>query len=89
LSFPGCVSGLVCVRCGRRRARGLDGPCATCGPEGVLEIEFDLKKGSAFMEYVWKVADGLASAFGLICLFLAGFLIVITIIVATLRRRHE
>jgi len=55
----------------------------------VLEIEFDLKKGSAFMEYVWKVADGLASAFGLICLFLAGFLIVITIIVATLRRRHE
>ena len=44
LSFPGCVSGLVCVRCGRRYARGLDGPCAACGPEGVLEIEFDLAR---------------------------------------------
>ena len=55
----------------------------------VLEVEFDLKRGSAFMEYVWKVADGLSSAFGLICLFLTGFLIVITIIVAALRRRHE
>ena len=42
MSFPGCVSGLACVRCGRRYARGLDGPCAACGPEGVLEIEFDL-----------------------------------------------
>ena len=44
LSFPGCVSGLACVRCGRRYARGLDGPCAACGPEGVLEIEFDLAR---------------------------------------------
>jgi threonine synthase len=44
LSFPGCVSGLVCVRCGRRYQRGLDGPCPACGPEGVLEIEFDLKR---------------------------------------------
>jgi threonine synthase len=42
LSFPGCVSGLVCMRCGRRSARDLDGPCPACGPEGVLEIEFDL-----------------------------------------------
>ncbi len=44
LSFPGCVSGLVCVRCGRRYLRRLDGPCAACGPEGVLEIEFDLAR---------------------------------------------
>lgn len=42
MSFPGCVSGLVCVRCGRRPARGLDTACPGCGPEGVLEIEFDL-----------------------------------------------
>jgi threonine synthase len=39
-----CVSGLVCVRCGARPRRGLDGPCARCGPEGVLEIEFDLAR---------------------------------------------
>jgi threonine synthase len=38
----GAVSGLVCMRCGRRYRRGLDGPCPRCGPEGVLEIEFDL-----------------------------------------------
>jgi len=44
LSFPGCVSGLHCVKCGERYARGLDGPCAACGPEGVLEIEFDLAR---------------------------------------------
>ena len=44
MSLPGCVSGLVCVRCGRRYARGLDGPCPACGPEGVLEIEFDLPR---------------------------------------------
>ena len=44
MSLPGCVSGLVCVRCNRRYRRGLDGPCPACGPEGVLEIEFDLKR---------------------------------------------
>jgi threonine synthase len=36
------VSGLICMRCGRRWGRGLDGPCPRCGPEGVLDIEFDL-----------------------------------------------
>jgi threonine synthase len=38
------VSGLVCLRCGRRWKRGMDGPCPRCGPEGVLDIEFDLAK---------------------------------------------
>ena len=37
-----CVAGLVCLKCGRRSARGLDGHCPRCGPEGVQEIEFDL-----------------------------------------------
>ena len=44
VSFPGCVSGLSCVKCGARYTRGLDEPCPTCGPEGVLEIEFDLAR---------------------------------------------
>ena len=29
------------MRCGRRFRSGLDGPCPRCGPEGVLDIEFD------------------------------------------------
>ena len=36
------VAGLWCERCGRTYARGLDGPCPSCGPEGVLEIEYDM-----------------------------------------------
>jgi len=38
------VTGLACLRCGRRYSRGLDGPCPVCGPEGVLEIGFDLAR---------------------------------------------
>jgi threonine synthase len=37
------VSGLVCLRCSRRSRTGLDGPCRTCGPEGILDIELDLR----------------------------------------------
>jgi threonine synthase len=44
VSLPACVSGLVCVRCGREYRRGLDGPCPACGPEGVLDIGFDLAR---------------------------------------------
>ena len=36
------VSGLRCVRCGRQYSRGLDGPCPRCGPEGILDVEYDL-----------------------------------------------
>jgi len=43
------VSGLVCMRCGRRWARGLDGPCPRCGPEGVLDVEFDLRQARRTM----------------------------------------
>jgi threonine synthase len=39
-----CVAALVCVKCGRRRRGGLDGPCAVCGPEGVIEIQFDIER---------------------------------------------
>jgi threonine synthase len=37
------VTGLRCVRCGQAYARGLDTPCPRCGPEGVLDIEYDLR----------------------------------------------
>ena len=56
---------------------------------GALGTVFDLKKEAAFMEFVWKIAGGLSSTFGLICLFLIGYLLILTILVAVLRRRHE
>jgi threonine synthase len=31
------------MRCGRRYRTGLDGPCPRCGPEGVLDVQFDLE----------------------------------------------
>ena len=39
---PPFVDHLECMRCGRRYRRGLDGPCPRCGPEGVLDVVFDL-----------------------------------------------
>ncbi len=38
------VTALTCVRCGKRYRRGLDGPCPRCGPEGVLDVEYDLAR---------------------------------------------
>jgi hypothetical protein len=54
-----------------------------------LGNQFDLKKDAAFMEYVWRIASSLSSTFGQICLFLTGVLVVVTILVAVLRRRNE
>lgn len=54
-----------------------------------LGTSFDLKKDAAFMEYVWKISSGLSAAFGRTCLFLTGFLIIVTILVAVLRKRSE
>ena len=39
------MTGAVCMRCAQRYpAKNLDGPCPRCGPEGVLDIEFDLDR---------------------------------------------
>ncbi len=54
-----------------------------------LGSPFSLNADAKFMEYVWKVAGVLSSAFGLTCLFLGVYLTLITIIVAALRRRNE
>jgi threonine synthase len=40
---PAFVDHLECMRCGRTYRRGLDGPCPRCGPEGVLDVVFDLR----------------------------------------------
>jgi len=50
---------------------------------------FDLKEEAPFMEYVWKIAGALSTAFALWCLFLAAYLVVVTILAAALRRRNE
>ena len=55
----------------------------------VLNTSFDLKPDAAFMEYVWKVAAALSPLFGYICLFVTGYLIIVAILVAALKRRHE
>lgn len=54
-----------------------------------LKTEFDLEEGSAFMEYVWKVACGLSSVFAHTCLFCLGYLVLITVLVAVLRSRND
>jgi hypothetical protein len=51
-----------------------------------LGVAFDLKVGSAFMEYVWKIADGLSAEFGRTCILLTAYLVLITILMAVLRR---
>jgi threonine synthase len=37
------IDGARCVRCGTEVRRGFDGPCRRCGPEGPLELAFDLR----------------------------------------------
>ena len=54
-----------------------------------LQTDFAFKEDAAFMRYVWEVADGLSSTFLEICLFMTGYLVIVTILVAALRRRHE
>ena len=54
-----------------------------------LDAEFALKQDAAFMEYAWKVADGLSSVFGITCLFITGYLFLVTILIAVLRHRHD
>ncbi|KPK31290.1 MAG: hypothetical protein AMK69_00790 [Nitrospira bacterium SG8_3] len=55
----------------------------------LMEQSFALKEDARFMEYVWKVADGLSDAFGFICVVLLVFIVQITILLAALRRRDE
>jgi len=53
-----------------------------------LDVEFSLKQGAKVMEYVWKVTDGLSKVFGQSTLFIFGYLILVTILVAVLGRKH-
>jgi hypothetical protein len=52
---------------------------------GAIGISFDLKPESHFMEYVWKGATGLSSSLQYLVIFVSVYLVLITILVATLK----
>jgi hypothetical protein len=56
---------------------------------GALGSTFDLKPGSPFMEYVWKVAYGLSNVLGQMLLYLGGYLVLTTVILATLKIKDD
>jgi hypothetical protein len=49
----------------------------------------DLKPDAQFMEYVWKCAEGLSSEFEKISWFLMIYLVLITILIATLKIKND
>jgi hypothetical protein len=56
---------------------------------GALGFTFDLKPGSHFMEYVWKVASGLSNVLDQILLYLGGYLVLTTILLASLKIKDD
>jgi hypothetical protein len=55
----------------------------------VLESKIEYKEGQAFMEYVWEAATKLSSLLAWTCVFLGVYLVLVTILVAALRRRND
>jgi hypothetical protein len=56
---------------------------------GALGFTFDLKPGSHFMEYVWKVASGLSNILEQMLLYLGGYLVLTTILLASLKIKDD
>jgi hypothetical protein len=52
---------------------------------GAIGISFDLKPESHLMEYVWKGAAGLSSSLQNLVLFISVYLVLVTILIATLK----
>ena len=55
----------------------------------ILGTTFNLKPADPFMEYVWKVAAGLEGVCSYSLGFLMCYLILVTVLVAALRAKHE
>jgi preprotein translocase subunit SecG len=55
----------------------------------VVGTSFDLKSDARFMEYVWKAAEGASSTLEKMLWFLGLYLVLITILVATLRVKDD
>jgi hypothetical protein len=56
---------------------------------GSIGTRFDFKAGTPFMEYVWQIARGLQDVFVHMLVYLFGYLVLITVLVAVLRPRRE
>ena len=54
-----------------------------------IGTSFDLKSGSRFMEYVWKGAEGLSSTLERSLWFVAVYVVLITVLVATLKIKDD
>jgi hypothetical protein len=54
-----------------------------------LGADPQLKPGARFMEYVWAVAGGVGSALGAMLLVLGAYVVLITILVAAIKPKHE
>jgi preprotein translocase subunit SecG len=54
-----------------------------------IGTSFDLKPGSRFMEYVWKGAEGASSTLEKTLWFVAVYLVLITVLVATLKVKDD
>jgi hypothetical protein len=52
---------------------------------GAIGISFDLKPESHFMEYFWKGASGISSSLQNLVIFISVYLILITILIASLK----
>jgi len=50
---------------------------------------FDLKSDARFMEYVWKVAEGLSSVLERSLWFVAIYAVIVTILIATLKIKND
>lgn len=55
----------------------------------VVAVNPNVKPGQHFMEYVWAVAGALGDSFGYIFLTLGIYLVVMTILVATLKPNND
>jgi hypothetical protein len=54
-----------------------------------IGTSFDLKAGSSLMEYVWKGAEGISSTLQPLIGFVALYLVLITVLVATLKIKDD
>ena len=56
---------------------------------GAIGISFDLKSDARFMEYVWKGAEGLSWTLTQTLWYTAGYAVLITILIATLKIKDD
>ena len=54
-----------------------------------IGVSFDLKPDSRFMEFVWKITTGLSNTLEKTLWFVAIYLVLITILIATLKIKDE